>query len=318
MICVAKEEVNLDTELRVCFVPELPFSAHTINQNANSHPLFYRCFVDGETEILPNLSEAFLSWIQGEEGYTDVDPLELSTNIWYHVLSILSSPEYNNSDWIDLPAGIDLRVPIPMSFAQLEESASLGRQIASLQRLDVGNVGHDQEIENQIGAWLDQIRVEPYSISGEMSSAAIIAAGVTLDASHGTSGRVRSRPYRFIGEQAEIDEELLGPLSDLLDLTPDVISEILGPLSSIQLSLDVGLRNVPFNILDMNIGNHVVLAQWLAWRCESNVPNQPIEYLWRDMRRLLINMLHMRLLQPHLDQNFHTCSNNCLDWNQEE
>ena len=318
MICVAKEEVNLDTELRACFVPELPLSADTLNRNANSHPLFYRREEDGETEELPNLSEEFMTWIQGEGEYTDVDPLELSTNIWYHVLSILSSPQYNESDWLDLPAGIVLPVPIPQTLELLERSACLGRQIASLQRLDVDNVEHDQELENAIDAWFDQIEVEPYSISGEESSAAIIQAGVCLDRLHGTSGitgsRVNAGRYRFTEEQDEINEDSLGPISNLLDLTTDVISQILGPPSSIQLSTDVGLRNVPRNILEMSIGGHVVVRQWLAWRCQSNVTEQPIANLWTDLRRLLINMAHMRLLLPGLDQNFHECSANCLEW----
>jgi hypothetical protein len=314
MICIAKQEVNLDTELRVCFVPELPLSAHTINQNANSHPLFYRGVLDEVTEELPNLSEEFLNWIQTEGEYTDVPPIELSENIWYHVLSILSSPEYNDSDWLELPAGILLPVPIPDTLDRLNQSAALGRQIASLQRLDSGNVNHNQDIEDAIDEWFNQIELEPYSISNARSSAMIIRAGVSLDRRHGTRGKISFRRYRELGEPTEINENLLGNISDLLDITTDVISDILGPLQSIQLSVDIGLRNVPRNILTMNIGGHCVLGQWLAWRCESSVSNQPIENLWNDLRRLIINMVHMRLLYPRLDENFDDCLNNNLEW----
>ena len=349
MICVAKEEVNLDTERRVCFVPVLPLSAHTINQNANSHPLFFRrnmhenlninemrdlleennlsregkkhelLFrigqnVEGVIEELPNLSQAFLDWIQPNEEFSDVPPIELSQQIWYHVLSILSSSEYNNSDWLELPAGIVLPVPIPNTLERLMQSADLGRQIASLQRLDPDNVNHEQEIEVAISELFNQIELEPYSISGVTSSTAIIAQGLSLDTGHGSGGKIKFNGYRNLGEATEIDEDLLSEISTILGVSVDNISATLGSLQSIQLSADIGLRNVPSNVLNMNIGRHVVLGQWLAWRCESVVSNQPVENLWNDLRRLLMNMVHMRLLDHRLDVNFEDCSNNFLEW----
>jgi hypothetical protein len=316
MICVAKEEIDNRTELRVCYVPCLPLSSHTVFQNANSHPLIFRANVnnddgDPELEELSNLSEEFGVWLQQDNRYPDAG-LDTSRSVWYHILAILSSPGYNREGFVDSPGGIELPVPIPGPDL-LAESASLGRQLASLQTLDV-NVHQGAELSDAISAFLDAISMEPYSMTGEVSTEAILANGLVLDTGHGTSGNIRGRNYRIVNS-TPLPPDRVEEICGSLDLDADLVLDLLGPqLRSIQLSADVALRNVPENILAMNIGTNPVLKKWLAWRCESNVPIQPVDNLWNDLRLLLRNMIHMRLLFPQLDNNYTNCSVNAYDY----
>lgn len=353
MICVAKEEVDPDTEIRTCFVPEISINVDTIFRNSNSHPLFYRANSDFqiflEMEIqsqisdalnviledaipsillsdlweseehmqmvdYPNLSDNFINWIQ-YSGYPTPDT-DLSSSVWFHILAILSSPGYNSEGFVDNPGGIELVVPIPSDPDQLEISAGLGRRLAALQTPTATDTWNQEwlELEQLTDSLLDSLFIEPYSISGLQSSAAIIQEGVSLSTIHGSTGKVRFRGYDIL-ETTPINPESLDGICQHLTLQTEGVLELLGNgCSSIRLSATTGLRNVPNAILNMKIGCKDVLGLWLAWRCESNVPQQPIPNLWGDLRELLKNMIHMRLLFPQLDQNYANCSENPIQW----
>ena len=318
MICLAKEEVDPDTELRGCFVPELSIHADTIFRNSNSHPLFYRV-TEGEGENLqttdqPNLSAEFIQSLQNS-GYQNPNA-ELSSSVWFHILAILSSPGYNCEGFVDNPGGIELVIPIPSDPDQLNISAGLGRQLAALQTPTATDTWDPAwlELEQHIDSLLDSLSIEPYSISGLQSSATIIQEGVSLSTIHGSTGKVRFRGYDIL-ETTPINPESLGGICQHLNLETEVVLELLGnSCSSIRLSATTGLRNVPNGILNMRIGCKDVLGLWFAWRCESIVPQQPIPNLWGDLRELLKNMIHMRLLFPQLDQNYADCSENTIQW----
>jgi hypothetical protein len=353
MICLAKEEVDPDTEIRTCFVPEVSINVDTIFRNSNSHPLFLRVNNQFQTclemeinsqisdalnviqeEVIPstffsnlwareehmqlidypNLSEHFINWIQ-YSGYPTANT-DLSSSVWFHILAILSSPDYNCEGFVDNPGGIELVIPIPSNPDQLEFSAGLGRQLAALQTPTETDTWDQEwlELEQLIDSLLDSLLIEPYSISGLQSSAAIIQEGVSLSTIHGSQGRIRFRGYDIL-ESAPINPESLSDICQHLGLETELVLELLGNnCSSIRLSATTGLRNVPNGVLNMRIGCKDVLGLWLAWRCESNVPQQPIPNLWGDLRELLKNMIHMRLLFPQLDQNYANCSENTIQW----
>ena len=247
--------------------------------------------------------------------------LELSRNVWYHILAIMSSPAYNDEPFVDLPGGKENRIPFPENSELLTNSAELGQVIAALQTgLDNDLPASEEGREQAILGFIDNPEFRFADITDEnRTQAAITGTGITLYDDHSKSDKRSHRDYQTYGEACQInpEDDYIQAIADSFEIESEEVAAILGNQTvSLHLNETIVLSGVPRAVCDLEIGTHRVLGQWLAWRCSRWVTQASIQPEMHTMlRRLIRRLMHQLLLGGTLSNNYTTIAEDALEYN---
>lgn len=241
----------------------------------------------------------------------DTNPHNASL-IWMHALAIGYSTAYltENADGIrrDWP-----RIPLPAARPALEDSASLGEQVAALLDTETEVPG---VTTGKISPFVKKVGCITKSGGGVIDPSgremAITAGwghygkeGVVMPA----RGKIVRRPFH-----PEELEALKAEAKGLALSTEELVSLLGGETCDVYLNEDVFWQNVPAAAYDYIIGGYQVIKKWLSYR-EEEILKRPLK---PDEAREVMNMARritgIVLLQPQLDTNYHAVKTANYDW----
>jgi hypothetical protein len=227
---------------------------------------------------------------------------ELAGLVWMHALTVGYSPAYltENADGIrcDWP-----RIPLPDTRKALEESAALGRQVATLldTEAEVPGVtaGNVERFFRTIGV---PTRVGGGNLDPNTDDFAVTAGwghagkgGVTMPG----KGRIVQRPY----EKAERDA--IGEAAQARGLSVKQVLSLLGQATcDVYLNEQAYWKNVPASVWEYCIGGYQVIKKWLSYR-EQELLGRPLRVEEaREVTGMVCRLAAIILLQPALDDNY--------------
>lgn len=221
--------------------------------------------------------------------------------LFYHIHSILHSPEYHSSnigalrqDWP--------RIPLPASGRMLEKSAELGKILVAL--LDP---------ETQVGG------VSAGEIRPELREAGVFSLvpghaleeekDLALTAGWGHAGRGGvTMPGR--GKAAERDYSpaergAIAAGAKALGISPAQALALLGEKTcDVWLNENAFWSNVPVRVWDYTLGGYQVIKKWLSYR-ERELLERPLRAEEvREVTAMIRRIAAILLLSPSLDENY--------------
>lgn len=247
--------------------------------------LFSQPNADGEDgEPIPNLSDAAEGYLERVGGTVET--------LFYHTIATLHAPTYRQEnegalrqDWP--------RVPLPESDDVLQQSAELGREVATL--LDVEEAvegvttGSIREELRQLGR---PEHVDP-NRSLNPSSDFAVTAGWGYTAHHGATmpagGEYETRAYTP-------DEEAALPENGFEQWGSETLD--------IYLNENARWANVPSRVWEYTLGGYPVVKKWLSYREEEvlgrALKTREVQHVKHMTRRIAAILL----LEPRLDANY--------------
>jgi hypothetical protein len=272
--------------------------------------------VNGQNSLIastptPNLSRGTLKYLSALRiKDPDGDP-ELAGMIWMHALAIGYSPAYltKNADGIrrDWP-----RIPLPDRRKTLEESASLGRQVAAL--LDT-----ESEVAGITGG-----KIEPFfRIIGSISKVgggalnADTDLAVTAGWGHaGKGGATMPAKGRIVNRDYDKSElEAIGQAADARGLPLEQAIALLGSdTRDVYLNETAYWRNIPANVWEYYIGGFQVVKKWLSYREEELLGRPLLPEEAREAANMIRRLTAIVLLQPALDANYDSAKASTYAW----
>jgi len=265
-------------------------------------------------EEVPNLSAAVTTLLENH-GY-EVD-LNLSRDVWFHILAVMSSPSYNNEPFVELPGGKENRIPLPSDQNILTHSATLGRVVAQLHALGDLPESENDRVQAILG-FIDNSGFRFADITdADRTEANIVEAGIRLSEIHSKATNISHPRYQYDGDPSDIDGEAdyITVIADSLETSTEEVCNILGYQTvDIMLNENIVLRGIPRTVCDLTIGTYRVLGQWLAWRCSRKVVQQPIPGIHEELRILIRHLMHLLLLSPILNQNYELIEEDAIEY----
>ena len=222
--------------------------------------------------------------------------------VFFHVVAIGYSPAYLAENADGIQQGWP-RIPLPATEAVFENSAALGRRVASL--LDT-----ESPVEGVSAAPL-ALHLRPLGRLSVRNKQAAPDLAITAGWGHGGNGKP-VMPSRGRTVQRPYTPE------EVQNLTPEQQAQ-LGPDC-----LDVWLNDttywaaIPVPVWEFYIGGYQVIKKWLSYR-EQSVLGRPLlpeeaRYVAEMVRRLT----ELVLLQPALDANYQAVKSNVYPWPAED
>jgi len=227
--------------------------------------------------------------------------------LWMHALAIGFSPAYltENADGIrrDWP-----RIPLPNDRKLLQASAALGEQIAAL--LDT-----EAEVPGVTGGKFGSLFRTIGNVSkvghGELNLAVTVGWGhigkgaVTMPG----KGKITDRAYGDDEAKAIEAEAAVRKLP-----SKDALRLLGAKTCDVYLNGAAYWQNIPINVWEYRIGGYQVIKKWLSYREEELIgrPLTPDEV--REVTNMARRIAAIILLQPKLDDNYHTVKASAFDW----
>jgi hypothetical protein len=263
-----------------------------------------------ETKVTANLSSSARHYL-ALLGVDNLEsPLHSAALIWMHTLAIGYSPTYlqENSDNIrvDWP-----RIPLPEKKELLEDSATLGEQVAAL--LDT---------ENPVaGVTALPIRAEIQGIAlvTKEDGGQLQPKELAMTAGWGYAGKdgavMPGKGKAIKRDYTAEEKQTVARGASQLGISQETVLELLGDYTfDIYLNDVAYWKNIPKEVWDYTIGGYQVIKKWLSYR-ENDLLGRP---LTSDEAREVMNMARritaIILLQPSLDENYKQCKENVYDW----
>lgn len=232
--------------------------------------------------------------------------------IWMHALAIGFSPAYltENADGIrrDWP-----RIPMPIDRKLLQASAALGEQIAALldSETDVPGV--------TVGKLQPCFRTlcVPSRIGGRELNPNAGDFGVTVGWGHVGKGGVTMPGKGKITDRAYDDDEAKAIEAEaaVRKLPSKEVMRLLGAKTcDVYLNGTAYWRNIPKNVWEYRIGGYQVIKKWLSYREEELLGRALTPEEAREVTNMARRIAGIILLQPKLDDNYHTVKASAFDW----
>jgi len=264
--------------------------------------LFKLLSEEPEDAPIANLSQSarnYLALLKIKNPDTKADVAKL---IWMHSLAIGYSTAYltDNTDGIrrDWP-----RIPLPDSQKTLEESAGLGRRIATL--LDT-----EAEVSRVTAGKIDPLfrtigiltKVGGGELDPDAGDLAVTAGwghagkdGVTMPA----KGRIVTRSY----DKHEL--EAIEKSCESQKISAKRIISLLGETTcNVFLNDKAFWKNIPINVWEYYIGGYQVIKKWLSYREEELLGRALKAEEAREVMNMARRLGAIILLQPALDENY--------------
>jgi hypothetical protein len=290
----------------------IPVQINKAQQKKRKNNMVQRSFLDEPAQesqaTTPNLSKNTHTYISKLRSLPA--SAEHGDILWSHVLAIGFAPRYlsENPDGIrqDWP-----RIPLPNSGKDLQASAELGRQIATL--LDT---------ESPVkGVTTGNLRPElrPVAVATRVGGGSLKNTELSLTAGWGHAGKggitmpgkgkLLERDY----SPAERKAILEGARS--LGLSEKVALQHLGETTYDVHLNDVALwANIPSKVWDYTIGGYQVIKKWLSYREQPLLGRaltiDEVRYVQEMARRIAAILL----LQPALDANYESIKQHTFPW----
>jgi hypothetical protein len=227
--------------------------------------------------------------------------------IWMHALAIGFSPAYlmENADGIrrDWP-----RIPLPNDRKLLHFSAALGEQVAAL--LDT-----EADVPGVTGGKIGLL----FRTIGFVSKVGRneIDLTVTVGWGHaGKAGAVMPGRGKIIDRAYDEDEaKAIEAEAALRKLASKDALRFLGAKTcDVYLNGTAYWRNIPKNVWEYRIGGYQVIKKWLSYREEELLGRALTPDEAREVTSMARRIAAIILLQPKLDDNYHTVKASAFDW----
>ena len=227
--------------------------------------------------------------------------------IWMHALAIGYSPAYlaENADGIrrDWP-----RVPLPASRKALEVSAALGEQIAAI--LDT-----EAEVPGVAEAKLAPL-FKTIGVTTKIGQG-VLDLAVTAGWAHAGRGGVVMPAKGRLSKRAYDEEELKAIEAEAAarGMPAKEVIRLLGEKTcDVYLNDAACWRNTPVNVWEYRIGGYQVIKKWLSYREESILGRAIRPEEVREVMNMARRIAAIILLQPRLDENYHTIKAATYQW----
>ncbi|WP_436888415.1 type ISP restriction/modification enzyme [Nocardiopsis dassonvillei] len=240
---------------------------------------------------IPNLSAGALAYLE-KLGIEDVKTnKESATLVWLHALAIGVSQLYVEqngeavrSDWP--------RIPLPGTKKVLQESAALGRKVASLLNPDANVTGLDTPpLDPYLRTVAAIERADKNPLNPDNGDLAVTAGWGILQ-----PGAIMPGSGKFdVRQRAVADSELL---------TNEEEEALGGQVLDIYLNDDVRWRGVPGAVWDYKVGGFQVLRKWLSYRDKRVLGRDLTMAEAREFSAIARRITAIMLLRQELDNNY--------------
>jgi hypothetical protein len=283
-----------------CFALRLPSSASKAK---------YGTMFKARKANLSATVRAYLAALGTEDpdGGADVAAL-----IWTHVLAVGYSPAYlnENADGIrrDWP-----RIPLPDNRKALEDSATLGRQVAAL--LDT-----EAEVRGVTTGRLEAVFRTVGVVAKRGGGALDPGAGdlaVTAGWGHAGKGGITMPAKGHIERRAydKAEREAIGEAAEARGLSVKQVLSLLGPTTCDVFMNDTAYwKNVPANVWEYFIGGYQVIKKWLSYREQELLGRALRADEAREVANMARRLTAIVLLQPPLDENYRQVKVHTYPW----
>lgn len=284
-----------DERIPVYFGTALP-ELHLMDPDVVSIPLQWRSDVLGVESIGANLSKGAREYLE-KLGLPDLDGnRENAVAVWLHALAISYSSAWLSENGDAIRTGFP-RVPLPVNPVQLQESASLGSELAALLDPDVLVPG-----------------VTSGTIRKELRDLATISrvGGGTLDPGKGDLALTGG--WGFAGREGAT---MAGKGRLETRAAPELPPALGAKVHDIFLNDVACWVNVPERVWDFTIGGYQVMKKWLSYREQSllnrDLTMEEVDYLTQMVRRIAAILL----MRDALDENYLACKASPWPWPKE-
>lgn len=295
---------------------------HSVERGANMFPLsakstaptnLFDTHKESNDYSRINLSEKAISYLK-VIGIPD-EP----SNIFFHIVSVFHAPAYRadnagalRHDWP--------RVPLPGDAEELRRSGELGRRVAALLAYDPADASTNSPllrgvVSSPLRAEMRVVGVVSRVGGGQLRPS---EGEYALDANWGFStpkgvmpgrGRAVERDYSDEERAAMVEGAAALGLSEA-----EAFARLGEKTFDVYLNEVAFWRNVPARAWGYHVGGYQVVKKWLSYR-EREVLGRDLTTAEvnevRDMARRIAALL---LLEPALDENYHSVRQNAYAW----
>lgn len=284
-------------------------SGHNHAANHNGRCIPYTLQIGDNTA--PNLSDFFIEWLGGAQ-YDVENTLQLTVNVWDHVLNVLSSEQFRPvTRLIDAGGSTLYQVPIPFPAGEevFHQSARVGNTLRMLQRIQPPQDPDHLTRYNALRNFLFP-RMRVYRGNGVVPPADVRIQRKKINSKWQVTG------FETTAEEGDHpDQGNLETAAEAFGMNVDEFLEAIGGFQQLGLGprnqdgICQRLRWTPGIALNFELGNNPVIKKWMAWHSNLD-PQLPQQAFWTNavainwynqLREIIVNLTMQSLLRKEIN-----------------